>query len=556
MQQVDYSGIALFAGRLSSCLFFLFIIIFFFNEASHAECPRRGDLTESVFDVFHGDNQDKRSGTAFLIDDANKLFLTAGHVATLQASGTENDKIIRLRDKKGREFIVEKIVLDGEVYGAAKRFKRLMGDWALLKVKDPNDDIDILPLSPRISQLTTQILLGSSVYQPRTASDASSVEWGDKVAPSDQDPKELSICSRNELRMLKISGFEKGYSGSPLLTRDCTVAALTASFSDGEEKDFFSDDEQKWLADKYRVLHDQLENNSGNTDSNKIIYKFVRDQQLVKFVPLACVIHDIVDARYSGNIDPFDRDSNIRTKIYLKRIIESNTKTDLNNTINGIVNGEFAWTELVEIENAYRHHLRNMSKENGYLLGQALLEKEKKAYLEYLHISFDLVSNEDASQPMHTSDRFQYSPSSAREIAEALISKANGTKITVDTLPQIIPEESESFGKGLLVEDKIKVAKNLEDYLTGRIPWPKKAKPAFKRLVADTALAHAASAYRDANNSKDQSSIADSLERIGTIINYGSKKKIMSDERYLQKANVGNAIFLNAERARLDSGAQ
>ncbi|MEI7994967.1 MAG: hypothetical protein WCH01_08710, partial [Methylococcaceae bacterium] len=59
-----------------------------------------------------------------------------------------------------------------------------------------------------------------------------------------------------------------------------------------------------------------------------------------------------------------------------------------------------------------------------------------------------------------------------------------------------------------------------------------------------------ASAYRAANDSEDQSTVADSLEIIGTIINYGSQKAVLSEERYRQKANVGNVIYLNAEMAR------
>lgn len=352
--------------------------------------------------------------------------------------------------------------------------------------------------------------------------------------------------------MLKIKDYEKGYSGSPVITQHCTVAALTSSFSDGDE---FSDEEQKFLADKYLKLREQLKNSSTppSNELNRIIFRYVRDEQIVKVVPIVCIMHKIIEARYNNNIPTFESNSQI-----LGKLLKAMNGSAINNSIliafkQILESKDLTWTDLVELERTLSYHQNEISIEDAYLLRLALYDREKEIHSGYISTLSLLVSKNIENQSNTiTPISANSSLSSTKYVAETLVSNANNTKITTETLPQIMPDGSENFGKDLSLEDKIKVAKKLEDYLTGKIPWPAKATSDFKRLVADTALSHAASAYLAANDLKDPSMVADSLEVIGTIINYGSKKAVLSEERYQQKANVGNIIYLNGEMARSD----
>jgi len=593
-------------------LFCLFVAVFFINTPLASAwflngCPTNGNLTDSVFDVFYGDEKEP-VGVAFLIDDTNKLFLTAKHVIDDQLLMDDQQtsslsKEFRLRNNRNIQGIGVKVILDGYAAGTAT-FKGLMGDWALLKGQKA-DDLMITPLQLHIDEVSTQHLINSNVYR-RNQNASTIIETnlqneemkveGETVNVQPNQQAMPKACSPRHLNVVKISGYDKGDSGSPVTTSDCTVVALTSMFDQGKDQKFWSEEHRK-LFDEHQKLQKKLQDGIplSQSESYKMrLYKVVLDSQMVRIVPVVCIMREIIEARWynDDSIAEFESDSkkqlekfefdSQRLKGVLDRIYAlDKDNPDPNQRGSVLIPVEMisrledlTWTDLVELERAVvsGHYRQNkISRSDAVLLQKCLSKKEEEIHSEYIGVFSVLVSEnseniENRPNTITSSDNLD--PSPEKEIAEELVSNANEiqstTKITLKTLPQIMPDESRNFGKGLSPRDKTEVAKKLEKYLTGGIPWPKEATPSFKRSIADTALSYAASAYLAANglknrwyapypaanDLKDQSIVAESLKIIGTVINYGSDKKVLGEERYRQGKDVG--IIIN--RKGLEAG--
>jgi len=583
----------------------LFVAVFFSN-ASLAECKKPGDLTNSIFNVIDGNEEP--IGVAFLIDDVNRLFLTAQHVVYQQI---ENNKEVRL--KREKQQIVTEIVLQGKKIGSANLFDDLMSDWALLKGQESQESDDSseipTPLTLYINEVNTNSLFNSGVYKSGGVLGTSKIELRSLNLPNlqaepDEAAKYLGGCSPRDLKVLQVENYGKGDSGSPVITSDCTVAALTSRFTGNHKSDgidrLWSEEHRKSfkehseLLEKYeklQKLEERQKNSSpplssdeldemhryqdifGDPDTlNKmLVYKGILKNQMVRFVPVVCIMREIIEARFKDKI--VFQFSNHRDKLeILQKDISKQPLSSFINTFDKVSRLEdLTWTDLVELQYALRKIPKELEMQRRELDAMLVVKEvtiTKSAYIQMLSRMVRRNIRNQSNTAVLADPSL--SSSSAKDIAKKLVDNANKAqstlnKITLGTLPQIVPAESKKFDVGLPAE-KIKLAKEMEKYLTDRIAWPVEATPDSKRTVADITLSYAASAYHAAsaylaakksatNDLKNREIVAESLETIGTVINYGSKEEVLGEARYKPEPDVGDIIHNKGREARTSSGS-